>query len=77
MGVVTKIYDSNVQMSDVIYLNLYNHHLSYITNFDKYAPKFECSKCYKFFSREWNLKRHMGNCFERTKLTFPGGFLQN
>ena len=56
MGVVTKIYDSNAQMSDVIYLNLYNHHLSYVTNFDKYAPKFECSKCYKFFSREWNLK---------------------
>ena len=26
------------------------------------------------FKNEWNLKRHYGSCYERTKYVFPGGF---
>ena len=72
-GIVSKIYDSSFKSTDVIFLNLYSHHLSYVTNFNAYAPKFECSKCFKFFTREWNLKRHTDICFENKKLSFPGG----
>ena len=57
-----------------IYLNIYQTHLSYITNFKFFARKFECSKCSKMFNREWNLRRHYEICYERTKMTFPGEF---
>ena len=57
-----------------MYLNNYENHLSYITNYSKVANKFQCEKCNKMFNRYWNLKRHHQNCYERTKYIFPGGF---
>ena len=71
---VNVIFDSISSNSNVIYLNVYHNHLSYITNYTKFIKKFQCLKCSKLFKREWDMKRHNKNCFERTKLFFPGGF---
>ena len=71
---VNVIFDSISSNSNVVYLNVYHNHLSYITNYTKFIKKFQCLKCSKLFKREWNMKRHNKNCFERTKLIFPGGF---
>ena len=66
-GAVNVIFDSMSLKSDL-------NHLSYITNFNQFLKKFKYAKCSKLFKREWNLKRHYKNCFERTNLVFPGGF---
>ena len=73
-GAVNVIFDSMSLKSDIVYMNVDQNHLSYITNFNQFIKKFECAKCSKLFKREWNLKRHSKNCFERTNLVFPGGF---
>ena len=76
-GSVNVIYKSSFESENVIYLNNYQDHLSYITNYSKFASKFQCEKCSKMFKRQWELKRHYANCFERTKYVFPGGFHRN
>ena len=48
--------------------------ISFITNFQKFAKRFQCEKCSKIFKKIWHLKRHNAICYERTKYIFPGGF---
>ena len=60
-----------------MYLNMYQDRLSYITNFNKLARKYECPKCSKIFIKLWNLKRHMSVCYDRTKYIFSGGFYKS
>ena len=76
-GTVSLIYNSLSDNDDVMYLNLYDNHFSYITNFEKLVKRFQCDKCLKLFKRQWNLKRHYANCYDRTKYSFPGGFYSN
>ena len=45
-----------------------------MTNFNKSAKKFQCSKCPKLFKRKWNMKKRYNICYNRTKHVFPGGF---
>ena len=76
-GTVSLLYNSLSNNTDVIYLNMYDNHFSYITNFEKLVKRFQCDKCLKLFKRQWNLKRHYSNCYDRTKYSFPGGFYSN
>ena len=76
-GTVSLIYNSLNNNTDVMYLNMYDNHFSYITNFEKLVKKFQCDKCLKLFKRQWNLRRHYTNCYDRTKYSFPGGFFCN
>ena len=76
-GTVSLIYNSLSDNDNVMYLNLYDNHFSYITNFEKLVKRFQCDKCLKLFKRQWNLKRHYANCYDRTKYSFPGGFYSN
>ena len=73
-GTISKVYDSEYQGAGVMFLNLWDQHFGIITNFTRYASKFECLKCSKIFPKEWRLKRHSKECFEKKKLTFPGGY---
>lgn len=56
------------------YLNLFDHHLSYLTKFDTYAKKFQCRTCHRHFGFLKHLKRHQRVCTKRTKKQFQGGF---
>ena len=60
-----------------MYLNNYENHISCIIDHSRFANKFQCEKCNKMFKRQWRLKRHYTNCYERTKYIFPGGFQKN
>ena len=71
MAIVKMVYNSLTSYSDKMYLNLYENHLSYITNFKSDGKNFQCEKCKKLFRREWSLKRHYSNCFHRTNYIFP------
>ena len=50
-GAVSHVYETMSQNSSKIYLNVYHNHYSYITNFPKYAKKFQCEKVLKFLRR--------------------------
>ena len=69
-GSVNLIFDSVNAYKDVMHLNIFDNHLSYITDVKKFIQKYECEKCSKMFKIEWNLKRHYGSCYERTKYVF-------
>ena len=72
-GVCLPIYKSCCH-KDTMNLNLYEHHLSYISNLSAYAQKFQCSTCQKHFPRLDNMRRHQKICKRQTKYTFPRGF---
>ena len=76
-GTVSLLYNSLSNNTDIMYLNMYGNHFSYITNFEKLVKRFQCDKCLKLFKHQWNLKRHYSNCYYRTKYSFPGGFYCN
>lgn len=73
-GSAQVIYKSKCKYSNDIYLNIFEHHLSYITKFDTYAKKFQCKTCHRHFGHLKNLKKHQRVCKMKTKRQFPGGF---
>ena len=73
-GVVCNLYKSVNNYDSKMYLNVHENHLSYIVDINKFAKKFQCEKCLKLFTREWNMQRHYKVCYDRTIYHFPGGF---
>ena len=62
------IYDRTMK------LNLYNKHLSLITDFERYCHVFKCGKCSKlFYNRHNNCLQHVRNCNVKVKEIFKGG----
>ena len=53
-GVVCNVYKSVNYYDSKMYLNVYENHLSYIVDINKIAKNFQCEKCLKLFTREWN-----------------------
>lgn len=47
---------------DVMYLNMYENHLCYITNFSAYCKKVQCKICCKLFSNKHKCTLHERNC---------------
>ena len=66
------IYESLFKSENVMYLNNYQNHLSYITNYSKFANKFQFEKCLK--ALDSYIIEYYSNCYERTKYIFPRGF---
>ena len=48
-GSVNLIFDSINDNGDMMYLNIFDNHLSYITDLKKFIKKYECKKCSKMF----------------------------
>nr|XP_022301117.1 uncharacterized protein LOC111109328 [Crassostrea virginica] len=67
------IYKSRCQFNNSMHLNMYRHHLSYISNLQAYAKKYQCRTCERHFSCLWNMQRHQRNCSGKTVHQFPGG----
>ena len=44
---------------DVMHLNLYQDHFSYIKNIRKYAKQFQCIVCERILNRSGNLRAHL------------------
>lgn len=68
------VYKSPSIYDDQMYLNMYENHLSYITNMKRYANKYVCSLCQKHFTTCKKLHRHEKGCSNKTLHIFPGGF---
>ena len=70
----TMVYKSAGLYEDILYLDKYLNHVSYINNFKFYANKFSCRKCKRFFDRADNCNRHELTCDDSARYKYPGGF---
>ena len=68
------VYKSHCHFKDTMHLNLFDKHLSYISNLNAYTQKYQCPSCQMHFRKPSNMKRHSLKCEGRTKHRFPGGF---
>ena len=57
-GSSTVVWTSTRKEGDVIHLNLYGNHFSYICNIDGYAKTYACPTCGTCFDRLSNCRRH-------------------
>ena len=70
-------YKPSTNFPQIMYLNLYQNHLSYISKFRSYAKKFQCPVCGKCHTRFYNYKRHISTCSRRTSYIYKGGYYAN
>ena len=68
------VYKSRCHFKDTMHLNLFDKHLSYISNLNAYTQKYQCPSCQMHFKYVQSMKRHSLKCQGRTKHRFPGGF---
>ena len=76
-GSAKTIYLSQASFPSKIYLNLYENHLSLITDIKMYFKQFICNRCQKVFAEMRNLKQHESKCDANVKYVFPGGVYRN
>ena len=76
-GSAETIYLSQASFPTKIYLNLYQNHLSLITDIKMYSKQFICNGCQKVFAEMRNLKQHESKCDANVKYVFPGGVYRN
>ena len=77
-GTTAKLVQRSKELySETMRLNVYENHLSLITDFEKYCHVFQCTKCNVLFDRNNNFNRHMKSCSGKVRETFPGGVYRN
>ena len=72
-GTAKYVYKSRCHYKDTMNLNMFEHHLSYISRFNTYASKYQCRTCERHFSRINNMLKHQRLCKGQTKYQYPGG----
>ena len=76
-GSAKTIYLSQASFPTKIYLNLYENHLSLITDIKMYSKQFICDRCQKVSTKMSNHLRHQSKCDATVKYVFPGGVYRN
>ena len=76
-GSAKTIYLSQASFPTKIYLNVFQDHLSLITDIKMYSKQFICNRCQKVFAEMRNLKQHESKCDANIKYVFPGGVYRN
>ena len=56
-----------------MYVNLYKDHFSHISNYQRYAKRFQCLQCNRTFDRTDNLSRHTKICNTEVEEVYIGG----
>ena len=62
---------------EVMHLNLFENHFSYIKHFSKYAKKYTCEICKRIFNQCCHLKRHAKKCSTEIEEIYIGGKYRN
>ena len=62
-----------ISRENIMNLNLYNNHFSYIKNMSKYCSSYLCPSCKRCFSRYANLQRHQRTCEDSTTNEYGNG----
>ena len=76
-GSAETIYLSQASFPTKICLNLYENHLSLITDIKMYSKQFICNRCQKVSTRMLDSKQHQSKCDANVKYVFPGGVYRN
>lgn len=76
-GTASSVYKSLCRYKDSMHLNMFGHHLSYISNLQAFTEKYVCGTCDRHFKRHDNMHRHQKTCSRQTKYVFRGGFYSN
>ena len=73
-GSAFSVYKSRCHHKSTMNLNMFEYHLSYITNLNAYASKYQCRTCERHFSTIGNMYKHQRICKDQTVHEFPGGY---
>ena len=69
----TKLIFITTIQTNIMHLNLFGEHFSYIKSFGKYSHSYYCESCDKFFSHHGTYKRHNKSCTGSIKHEYTGG----
>ena len=75
-GSAKTVYLSQASFPSKIYLNVYQNHLSLITDHKMYSKQYICSRCDKLFTEMRNLMQHQPKCEFTVKYVFPGVYIK-
>ena len=67
----------NYDSKEVLHLNLYENHFSYISKFKSYTKKYQCPTCLRFISKACHVTRHLRKCQTEIKHIYFGGKFSN
>ena len=76
-GTTKTLFLSQSSFPTKIYLNVFQNHLSLITDIKMYSKQFICNRCDKLFARMENLNKHQTKCDGAVEYAFPGGIYKN
>ena len=64
-------YSKQNRFSDTLYLNQYNHHLSYISCIQSYSQRFKCDHCQRLFKKHHLMAKHRNTCGKKSRYVYP------
>ena len=76
-GSAKTLFLSQASFPTKIYMNVYEHHLSLITDIQMYSKHYICNRCDRVFTKMSNDLRHQSKCDGTVKYVFPGGAYKN
>ena len=63
----------SLKQDNIMNLNLFGNHFSFVKDFGKYSTSYLCFRCKKSFNRRSNMQRHANNCDASTKAVYGRG----
>ena len=76
-NIISELATQSVQKyENTVRLLRYNNQICYVSNINAVFESFRCPKCNTFFSRTFNLERHLTTCSERVKNIYPRNVYQ-
>jgi hypothetical protein len=73
---LSKLVFRTLKEDNIMFLNLYREHFSYIKDLRKYTRSYRCLTCNKIFNRSFNQRQHSKTCDSATRDLFSGGFFE-
>ncbi|XP_063687079.1 uncharacterized protein LOC134820563 [Bolinopsis microptera] len=71
-GVTEHVFRS-LREDNIMYLNLYKKHFSFIKDLCKFSRSFRCTHCSKLFPSSYRQRRHTATCDAATRDIYTGG----
>ena len=76
-GTAKTLFLSQSSFPTKIYMNVYENHLSLITDYKMYSKQYICNRCDKLFAEMRNLNKHQAKCDATVECAYPGGIYNN
>ena len=76
-GSAKTLFLSQSSFPTKIYFNVFQNHLSLITDHKMYSKQYICNRCKKLFSQMQYLNRHQTKCDGTVEYFYPGGVYKN